>query len=1500
MDNAPPEEVLTGEAVVNNEEVNNDPLEDVPADSYQPNFKHEAKERPSVDMPTLENLQAPITASEITEAETKIEPIPNSIEVPENTTEIAGLDVTETSSTELVTDVPEITNTVENPETAESDVNKAEENIEAVCNVEFPESNTTVSNVEYQLTVEEFTVQNESGDQNTLESVIEAENAVAQIITPDDPPTESNVAEVENLMLVENDINFGIAPNDSVEGSNSVDASFAEETNTSSVISNVQYHVVLNDNQTDNISVNGMHQLTKEDVDLYETEAVIKMDTESTFDSQTLTDVVTISGSTVQSQDGTIMSLSSDTVTFTDVQMLSEEGVVTINEISEQSEEQVVILPDEQVVLMETQEYDHPESIEVNVLEDKGDEGNEEDFAVESDEPKPLNIPCHVLGRSIENPLEDPVKNGKVLLKPRLGVKIPYRNLTSQIVSKQEIAEEIMERSRLRQSTAEPPVGGDVFFAKKLTQRLAKKLVPSSKPSSKSKTSASTSSSSSSSLSSIKKSSNPKTTSVTKSETIVATAKIETPTKIPEPKVVTPKPQASTVVNPKPQASAVVLAPTINSNKTPALSSNPKLLDMDKITDNSDLIALLEGDDVPDWTIGMKSHSTSISQSNADGTKRSTDWERETALKQLRELPKQVKGVQKYLPKTDPLALPPQNSNKEPVKLDQPDPLDISVKDSTIQEKDEMNIESRFSSTMGLKTYTRKRKLYEDIKPSSSSSSAQKKSASEAQKQPPTLSPLKSSPPTVHKQPPVLSPQKSPSTTSTVQKSSTSASQKSSATSQKPATTSNVEKSAITAISQKTSASPVTPTSQKSSSSSQKPLQKPSSNSQKLSSSTITPKPSLSASTQKTSSSPSIQKQPSTSVAAKTRKPSVEEKKQPVEEKKQPVEEKKPTIKSPATPEPEEATPFRAPKKNLSPNTYISKSSRIVKRKKIWDPDEAIPAFKVKKEVFKSVSPEKTVEKKVKPVAVLKPSNEKSPTKVSEKTESVVLKARVGRPPTVVKTATIVKSAMGRPTVLKAGNEKLLKKVMVKKGIIKKKRPKRLTEVDRLLMDEGAVNLLYSVKNTDELQGMNRKKKKKTLISLDKAQRELQNKTNEIKNDLQINSTKDSPINLRKKEGAVTPKASPLKDLAATVLHRKKSKDSMSGSVHSPPASPGFAYAQHAEASRIIRRHSSSSFSSEDTDGDESSEESTEKKPKREPQKKKKVNHEKQKGSIGVDKQLLNEEMAKNFNRLPSDDPKYSEFETFSVRKFDNLVQIILASTTSNGQTTLSIQVLIELAEVLAVLQKDNTCRVVVISSSGNSFCQGIDYKELASDDKEARQNVAEEYALCVREFLAALAKFSKILVAGVHGNTIGLGVTMLPLFDMVLASDTATFSTPYTRLGCAVEGGVLLTLPHVMHNALASELFFASRKLTAAEALRLGLVTRTLWPDKFQEELISALKIISGQSLQSMQAIKKQLRHHLLSNVEVSLKSESSTLIQHWTSNECQINFSSYSLDSK
>lgn len=64
---------------------------------------------------------------------------------------------------------------------------------------------------------------------------------------------------------------------------------------------------------------------------------------------------------------------------------------------------------------------------------------------------------------------------------------------------------------------------------------------------------------------------------------------------------------------------------------------------------------------------------------------------------------------------------------------------------------------------------------------------------------------------------------------------------------------------------------------------------------------------------------------------------------------------------------------------------------------------------------------------------------------------------------------------------------------------------------------------------------------------------------------------------------------------------------------------------------------------------------------------------------------------------------------------------------------------------------------------------------------------------------------FNKLLIAGVHGPAVGLGVMMLPYFDMVFASDKATFYTPYTKLGQIPEGAPALTMSHMLSNAAVS-----------------------------------------------------------------------------------------------
>lgn len=282
----------------------------------------------------------------------------------------------------------------------------------------------------------------------------------------------------------------------------------------------------------------------------------------------------------------------------------------------------------------------------------------------------------------------------------------------------------------------------------------------------------------------------------------------------------------------------------------------------------------------------------------------------------------------------------------------------------------------------------------------------------------------------------------------------------------------------------------------------------------------------------------------------------------------------------------------------------------------------------------------------------------------------------------------------------------------------------------------------------------------------------------------------------------------------------------------------------------------------------------------------------KSKGKVNTNMKTLDIDSNKMKTEMQS---QFSNKE-INVRRHGNLVQLILTPSSSTKiRNALSLQVMQEFKEALSILKRDDECRVVLLTSTGTSFCEGLDLSTLLHSNKDERRSVAQELAHAVKDFIKSLATFNKPIVAGVQGAAIGLGVTMLPLFDLVIASDKATFCTPYGKLGQIAEGAAVFTLSHILGSAITSELLLGGRTLTASEALRAGLVTRVLWPDRFQVELLPSLRAMSDQSSQSMEATKALLRHSLRKKLDAALESETYLLIQHWCSIECQTAIKAY-----
>jgi len=188
---------------------------------------------------------------------------------------------------------------------------------------------------------------------------------------------------------------------------------------------------------------------------------------------------------------------------------------------------------------------------------------------------------------------------------------------------------------------------------------------------------------------------------------------------------------------------------------------------------------------------------------------------------------------------------------------------------------------------------------------------------------------------------------------------------------------------------------------------------------------------------------------------------------------------------------------------------------------------------------------------------------------------------------------------------------------------------------------------------------------------------------------------------------------------------------------------------------------------------------------------------------------------------------------------------------------------------------------IFAIIGIGGTFCQGVDLTLLTHDGSADKQRrAAESLATAIKRLIRQFLSSTKILVAAVNGKTSGLGVTMLPYFDLVYASDKAEFSTEYARLGQIPEG-------FLTHEHLNSEVLLMGQSLTAKMAQDLGLVSTVIWPSSFLEEIVPRLERLEFMNDKGLLKLKQYMKRSLKERVLKVMESETQELISSWSSLE-------------
>ena len=194
----------------------------------------------------------------------------------------------------------------------------------------------------------------------------------------------------------------------------------------------------------------------------------------------------------------------------------------------------------------------------------------------------------------------------------------------------------------------------------------------------------------------------------------------------------------------------------------------------------------------------------------------------------------------------------------------------------------------------------------------------------------------------------------------------------------------------------------------------------------------------------------------------------------------------------------------------------------------------------------------------------------------------------------------------------------------------------------------------------------------------------------------------------------------------------------------------------------------------------------------------------------------------------------------------------------------LSIDLAVELDRALAEVADDNTARIVVLTGSGRAFCSGLDLKDygiIPNIDHLSVHRIASRSMRIYSQLTRRLRAIPQPVVAAVNGPAYGGGMCLALGADLRIASESAVFNATGIVNGLtSTEMGAGWILPRLIGSANSNDLLLTGRRVDAAEALRMGLVSRVVPDDRLLDEALEMAAQMARYSHFGLEMTKQAL----------------------------------------
>ena len=245
------------------------------------------------------------------------------------------------------------------------------------------------------------------------------------------------------------------------------------------------------------------------------------------------------------------------------------------------------------------------------------------------------------------------------------------------------------------------------------------------------------------------------------------------------------------------------------------------------------------------------------------------------------------------------------------------------------------------------------------------------------------------------------------------------------------------------------------------------------------------------------------------------------------------------------------------------------------------------------------------------------------------------------------------------------------------------------------------------------------------------------------------------------------------------------------------------------------------------------------------------------------------------------------------VRTMDEGGVLTLRLNRPEKKNALSREMYAALTDGLASAAADDAARAVLLAG-GEDFTAGNDIADFAADGTAGGGGGPLRTSVAL-DFLEALTRFPKPVVAAVRGVAIGVGTTLLLHCDASVAARTARLQMPFTRLGIVPEAGSSLLLAARIGQARASWMLLSGDAVDGETAAREGLVTRAVNDGEVEETAAAMATQLAALPPGALADTKRLLRAPHAAAPAEAMERERAAISERLRSAEAQAIFAAF-----